>query len=273
MSTRQDYIKANRANWNDRVAVHLKDKEYYDIEQFLSGKSTLEEIEKGLVGDVAGKKLLHLMCHFGLDSLSWARLGAKVTGVDFSPAAIEAAQDLACRAGLEARFIECDVNKVTGALNEKFDIVIATYGILAWLSDIDVFVSEAAACLVPGGKFVLVDFHPIFTTLEPDDSTGQFVIAESYFSQEEPEAVEDTTSYTNRGELLKHTRSYQWNHGMADIINTCLRNSIAIESVGEYPFVYHEFFPGHLVRDGKHWIPSKCDFQMPMLFSIYGIKK
>ena len=269
----KDYLEANRANWNDRVAAHLKDREYYDVEGFLAGEDCLGDIETGLVGDVGGKTLLHLMCHFGLDTLGWARRGARVTGLDFSPAAIEAARELAARAGLDARFVEADVNEAAATLNEEFDCVVACYGILAWLEDVGVFMRQVSRCLCPGGTFVIVDLHPILTTLEPDDDTGKFFVDCSYFTPPEPERVEAAHSYASRDRALEHTTSYQWNHGMGAVINACLDNDIVIESVGEYPYLNNDLFPGHLVKKDGRWVPRNSDLQIPMLFSIKGTKK
>ena len=267
------YLKANRENWNDRVAAHLTDREYYDVEGFLAGRCTLEDIETELLGDVRGKTLLHLMCHFGLDTLSWARRGAEVTGLDLSSKAIEVARDLATKTGLNARFVESDVNEAAAVIEEKFDIVTSCYGILAWLKDIDLYMKQVAACLKTGGTFVLVDLHPILTTLEPDEKSGKFYIDCPYFSQAGPVRVESPHSYAGRDTKLEHAVSYQWNHGMGEIIGGCLKNDIAIDSVDEHPYLNSNHFPGHLRREGRRWVPKNAEMEIPMLFSIKGTKR
>jgi len=266
----KDYIEANRRNWNDRVAAHLEDREYYDVESFLAGKSTLHEIELSLAGDVKGKELLHLMCHFGLDTLSWARMGARVTGLDFSPKAIEAARELADRTGLDAKFVISDVNHAAEAINEKFDIVVSCYGILAWLADMDRFVRQAVSCLKPGGRLVLVDLHPMLTTLEPDEETGVFSVIESYFAKKEPEKCDFPHSYANREAILENAVSYQWNHSIAEIVTACLDNGLTIEHLGEYAYSNNNIFPGHMVREYRRWFLKNSEVQFPMLFSLRG---
>ena len=271
VARRRSYLDANRQNWNDRVTAHLTDGDYYDIEGFLAGRCTLEDIEADLLGDVSGKTLLHLMCHFGLDTLSWARRGAIVTGLDLSPKALEVARDLAAKTGLDARFVEADVNEAAAVLGETFEIVTACYGILAWLEDVDRFMKQVSACLAPGGTFVLADLHPVLTTLEPDDESGRFYIDDAYFSRTEPERVDSPRSYAGRDTTLEHTISYQWNHGLGEVIAACLNNGIALESVVEYPYLNVNLFPGHLRREGKGWVLANGP-EIPMLFSIKGTK-
>src|SRR5262245_11273672 len=130
-------IEANRRNWDERVAVHRADRTgFYGVEEFRRGGDTLGPIEAGEIGDVRGKRLLHLQCHFGLDTLSLARRGATVTGLDFSAPAIAMARDLAAETGLTARFVESDVYEAHAAIADRFDIVYVTWGALGWLNDI-----------------------------------------------------------------------------------------------------------------------------------------
>ena len=160
------YFEANKLNWNDRVSAHAESNEpSYDIDAFLAGKSTLKSIEIEELGDVSGKSMLHLMCHFGLDTLSWARRGAAVTGVDFSNEAIKLAESISVKADLDARFICSNVYDLPDFLDERFDIVIANYGIHCWFPDFNGFAKVAAHFLKPGGNqweafLEWVKFHP-----------------------------------------------------------------------------------------------------------------
>lgn len=130
------FLEINRTNWDERVGIHLSESgDFYRIDQFVRGGISLQQIELEELGDVTGKRLLHLMCHFGLDTLSWARLGALPVGVDFSPKAIEAAQTLRRKNNLQAKFICSEVADLPSVLDEEFDIAIATYGVLCWLPD------------------------------------------------------------------------------------------------------------------------------------------
>src|SRR5512139_2419139 len=154
-----EYQQANLALWNEWAEINVKSREY-DVAGFLAGKSSLKSIELEELGEVAGKTLLHLQCHFGLDTLSWARRGAAVTGVDFSDKAVGLAQALAREAGLEARFICSDLYALPEVLSGQFDIVYTSYGVLCWLRDLEQWAELIAHFLKPGGVFYIADFHP-----------------------------------------------------------------------------------------------------------------
>ena len=154
-----DYLSINQQAWNERTDIHFTS-QFYDVEGFLAGNSTLHDIELNQIGEVQNKSLLHLQCHFGLDTLSWARLGAKVTGVDLSSTAIEKAKQLADKAALAAQFICSDVYGFGEQCQQQFDIVYTSYGVLCWLPSMDKWAETVAKCLKPGGKIHLVEFHP-----------------------------------------------------------------------------------------------------------------
>jgi SAM-dependent methyltransferase len=165
----QSHIDLNRAHWDEVVPLHVAS-EFYDVASFKAGRNALLPVELREVGDVRGKTLLHLQCHFGLDTLSWVREGAIVTGVDFSPAAVAAARALAAETGLVARFIESDVYELPEVLHETFDVVFASYGVLCWLPDFPAWARMAASFVRPGGEFYLIDGHGIGWAL--DDTPG-----------------------------------------------------------------------------------------------------
>lgn len=216
----EEYLRTNLKNWNERVAIHAEDvSDSYDIEGFLAGGSTLNDIEITELGDVSGKNLLHLMCHFGLDTLSWARRGARVTGVDFSPEAINLARSLAERSALDARFVCSDVSRLRTNLCGEFDIVFASYGVLCWIPDIREFMQIASSFLRPGGIFCLVDGHPFLDILEWNDTNKELQIQYSYFHQTEPDACVSTHSYTNITRKLTNTRTYEWTHHLSLIMD------------------------------------------------------
>ncbi|RYE50500.1 MAG: class I SAM-dependent methyltransferase [Sphingobacteriales bacterium] len=154
------YISVNKQSWNNRTASHLKS-EFYNVEGFLAGKSSLNSIELDLLGDVSGKSILHLQCHFGQDTISLARLGAKVTGVDLSDKAIDAARDLAEKCGFAVNFICCDVYDLPDNLNEQFDMVFTSYGVIGWLPDLDKWAKIISRFMKPGGSLIFAEFHPV----------------------------------------------------------------------------------------------------------------
>ena len=267
------YFEANRRNWNDRVAIHYQDNgEVYDVEQFLSGRSTLNQLEIDGIGDVSGKTLLHLMCHFGLDTLSWARKGAKVTGVDMADQAIETARKLAAQAGLNATFVCSNVYDLPDHLTEQFDIVFASYGVLAWLPDMSAFLAIATQFLKPGGLFFLADIHPLTDILEGDVGSGKLFVQERYFHSQEPEKVDEQHSYTNTDRAIEHSTSYQWYHSLGDVINACIEHGIAIRSLTEYPYTVYNRYPGMMEKRGDRWVFTDASIDVPLLFAISGVK-
>ena len=168
-----DYIAINRALWDQKTEHHFNS-EFYDVEGFLQGRSSLNDIELELLGSVSGKTVLHLQCHFGQDTLSLARLGAHVTGVDLSGAAIAKARELNDTLGLGAQFICCDLYELPGILDNQFDIVFTSYGTIGWLPDINRWAQVVAKYLKPGGQFVFVDFHPVVWMFSNDFSRVQY---------------------------------------------------------------------------------------------------
>ena len=160
MSEQEDYLVKNKAAWNAKTAVHI-DSDFYDMPAFMGGETSLKSLELGLLGDVKGKRILHLQCHFGQDSLSLARMGASVVGVDLSDAAIEKARELAAELQLDATFVNCDIYSLKEHLQGEFDLVFTSYGTIGWLPDLNRWAAIVEHYLKPGGSFVMVDFHPV----------------------------------------------------------------------------------------------------------------
>ena len=152
MNQHQQYFEANKASWNKRTTVH-KDSTFYDLQNFKAGKTSLNKIELEELGDVKGKTLLHLQCHFGMDTMSWAREGAIATGVDLSDEAINLAKQINNEVGLNTTFICSNVYELKENLDEKFDIVFTSYGTIGWLPDLDKWAAIVAYYLKPGGTF------------------------------------------------------------------------------------------------------------------------
>ena len=160
MKKENNYIEINRQSWNNRIDTHLKS-EFYDLEKFIKGKNSLNSIELELLGDLSGKTILHLQCHFGQDTISLSRLGAEVTGVDLSDKAIESAKQIAKQTKSNTTFICCDIYDLPNYLDKQFDIVFASYGTIGWLPDIDKWAKIVTKFLKPNGQFVFVEFHPV----------------------------------------------------------------------------------------------------------------
>jgi len=223
------YIESNRKNWNERVPFHMTS-ELYAIEDFKKGKRELRPFEKELFGHLKGKKVVHLMCHIGLDTISLAKEGAEVTGLDLADDAIVEAKKLAQECKVKVNFVAGNVYEADKILTEKFDIVYLSYGVLCWLNDLTKLFEVVKNLLVPGGRFVLIDDHPFLAMLNKD-----LQIEHAYFSNNEPERVEPEGTYADRTADIK-TESYQWWHNVADIINSVKAAGLTLESFNEYPF-------------------------------------
>lgn len=260
MDMRERAHNENLRLWDAWTQLHFASA-FYDVEGFRRGGVRLTEIELGEVGTVAGKSLLHLQCHFGLDTLSWARLGARVTGVDFSARAVDHARRLAEDLALDARFIECDVYHLPEVLQEQFDIVFTSYGVLPWLPDLDRWAHIAAAFVKPGGFLYLAEFHPAFDMLS-DSGELQF----PYFNRG-PIWSEVTGSYAG-GTLANTQRECTWSHALSEVIGALLGAGLRLEFLHEHSFSPYPIAP-HLeeVRPGR-WMVRGRHGDLPIVYSL-----
>ncbi|MBU3003115.1 class I SAM-dependent methyltransferase [Paraglaciecola arctica] len=254
-----DYLEINKEAWDKRTQVHVGS-QFYDVEAFKAGKSSLNAIELKLLGNVEGKKLLHLQCHFGLDTLSWARLGARVTGVDLSAAAIEQANILKSQLGLPATFIANDVYQFDNENTEKFDIVFTSYGVLCWLPNLNKWANTIANSLRVGGEFHLVEFHPF----------NDLLSGYRYFPQIEPD-IEDEGTYTENCDGTKST-VVTWAHSLSEVINALISVGLIIEFFNEYAFSPYDCFEGLEHVTGKGYQMLHKGQQVPLIYAIKARK-
>ena len=254
----------NRANWNERVAIHL-DSDFYGVDRWLASGEGPDPGEAALLGDVRDRSLVHLQCHFGLDTLSWARAGAIVTGVDFSEAAIDAATDLARRAGLaeRARFVLSDVAGAPTALARRYDVVYVSLGSLCWLARVEEWAGVVAALLAPGGTLLVHDVHPLAFCLDDDGTTFAF----PYFEQSEPIVSDATSTYTD-GAALSQTRNYEWNHSLGEIVTALAARSLMVTHLAENPWTRYRAFD-HLVEGPRGIFRApEGSAQLPLSFTL-----
>lgn len=262
----EDYIKINRELWNKKTPVHIASK-FYDIDGFLNGRCSLNPIELDALGDVKGRSLLHLQCHFGLDSLSWARLGAKVTGIDLSDKAIEKARELNNELGLDAEFICSDVYELDKVLDKQYDIVFTSYGTIGWLPELNKWAEIINRFLKPGGTFLIVEFHPVVWMF--DDNFTRFEY--SYFNAAPiVEVIKGT--YADKDADINH-ESYGWNHPLSDIFSALLEQNLHIAEFKEYPFSFYDCFNKTVKNTEGHFQIKGLEGKLPLMYSIKAIKK
>ncbi|MCP5103936.1 MAG: class I SAM-dependent methyltransferase, partial [bacterium] len=228
-------------------------------------------IEKEELGNTAGKSLLHLQCHFGLDTLSWARLGAAVTGVDFSERSIQMARSISGELDIPANFICSDIYELPKVLAKTFDIVFTSYGVLLWLPDLDKWASVVSRFLKPGGTFYMVELHPFLNILDTEKDALPLTVRYPYFHSPTPEKWEAEGSYADRDAVLEYP-SYEWSHSMGDIINALLSAGLQIEFLHEFPYCCYARFPFMERGEDGLWRMNTKD-QIPMMFSIKAGKR
>ena len=262
------YTKGNLELWNELTPIH-DGSEFYDVDGFKNGRNTLTSIELEEVGDVSGKSLLHLQCHFGMDTMSWARLGAKVTGVDFSDKAIALARSLSKETGIKANFICSDIYKLPEVLNKKSDIVFTSTGVLCWLPDLKRWGETIAHFLKPGGVFYIFEEHPFTVVFDNSAGVTELKVTQSYFHTAEPVAWEVKGSYTGEKTDRLHT-SYEWTHSMGDIINALINAGLRIEFIHEFTLCSWRRFP-FMEQDEGGWWRLKGN-KIPLTFSLKASK-
>jgi 2-polyprenyl-3-methyl-5-hydroxy-6-metoxy-1,4-benzoquinol methylase len=262
MSKGEEASDLNRAWWDERVPIHVAS-DFYDVDAFKAGASTLRRFELEEVGDVSGRSLVHLQCHFGLDTLSWARLGARVAGLDFSRPAVEAARSLAAEAELDAEFVCASVYEAPAALGgRRFDIVYTGLGALNWLPDVTRWARVVADLVAPGGFLYLSEFHPIADVFADQDLT----IEHDYF-QTESFTFDDPGTYADLEARTEHNRAEQWQHPLGEVVSAVIAAGLTIELLHEHD---HTLFPRwpFLEREGAAYRFPPGHPRLPLMFSL-----
>ncbi len=259
----EPWFEANRAWWDERVPIHLAS-DFYGVDQFRAGRSTLEPFEVAELGDMSERSLVHLQCHFGLDTLSCARLGARVTGLDFSAPAIEAARQLAVATGLEARFEVGNVYDAPDVLRERYDIVYTGKGALAWLPDLAAWADVVVGLLRPRGTVYLAEFHPFTDVFADQDLTVRY----GYFGQPEPMVDETPGTYADPSAATTHNRTGEWAHPIGEVLTELAVRGLRVRFVHEVPFTLFPRWP-FLERgpDGVYRLPPGMP-DLPLLYSV-----
>jgi len=261
-----NYLETNKASWNQRVEPHL-DSDFYDMKSFMKGKSSLNSIELDVLGTVRGKSILHLQCHFGQDTMSFSRMGAKSVGVDFSDKAIDTANEIKQSLNLDTRFICSDIYSLDNSvLNETFDIVFTSYGTIGWLPDLDKWASIVNHYLKPGGKFVIAEFHPAVWMFDDDLNEVKY----SYFNREQIEEEEEG-SYTDKSEHLR-TKFITWNHSLGEVYNALKNTGLHNDFFQEYDYSPYPCFTNSVEQKEGQFMIKNFEEKLPLVYCMSWVK-
>lgn len=257
----QEYLEKNKSAWERKVEYDIVS-EYYNVDGFLSGENALDQLEIAGLGEIKNKSILHLQCYFGLEALTLARMGASVTGLDFCNNAIEQANKLKDKAGLNAKFVCANVYDAPKVMDSQFDIIFASYGSICWLPDLTEWAENIYRLLKPGGSFFLIDFHPLLISFNLLRNKS---VRFSYFNKENPLKFNRTGTYADLNAKIK-TTEYNWNHSLSEVISNFTNQGMQIVEFKEYPFIPLDAFP-NLKReiDGYNHVDNDL---YPILFSL-----
>lgn len=257
-----EYFRTNQTLWDHKTPVHAKS-EFYQMEAFKQGQTSLQQIELDLLPNLQGKKVLHLQCHFGQDSLSFARMGAEVTGVDFSHQAIRLARQLNEELGLNARFIECNVYDLAEQLDETFDYIFTSYGTITWLPDLSRWAQIIGRFLRPGGTFLIVEFHPAFYMFDTEKHRPAF----SYFNQGTPyEEMMEGTYADPEADLVD--KEYFWCHSLDEVLGALLAQGLQLKRFQEYDYSPYNCFPNLTRRKKGEYVYDHFGVRIPHIFAL-----
>ena len=270
-----DYRAANLANWNERVVGHTAP-DGYDIAGLIDDPERITDVvafDCDVFGDVTGKTLLHSQCHIGTDTLSWARLGASVTGLDFSPAALASARDTAGRMGIDATFVETEFYDAPDHIHEQFDCVYTSVGAINWLPDIVEWGHVLAGFVKPGGQFYIREGHPMLMALDDERDDDLLVVRYPYFrSGGEPLKSDDSESYAGSA-TLENTVNYEWPHPVSAVVMALINAGLVIDEFREHTHLDWQFFPFMETSDGERYVmPDSQRELVPLQFSILAHK-
>jgi SAM-dependent methyltransferase len=269
---RETWLEGNRELWDAWTGIH-EGSTFYDLDGFRRGGIRLRDYEIAEIGPVEGKDLLHVQCHFGIDTLSWARLGARVTGADFSERAVELARSVAAEIGLDARFVLSNVYDLPANLDGDFDVVYTSCGVLGWLPDVRGWARVVAHFVRPGGIFYITEIHPVLEAFETEGvAPGELRLTYPYWEHVEPLTFEVHGSYADPTADVHDKTEYGWNHGLGEIVTALAEAGLRIESLREYPFVRWPLDALVEAPDGTYRLPGELDGRLPLFFSIKASK-
>ncbi|QQZ40353.1 class I SAM-dependent methyltransferase [Pseudomonas sp. SK3(2021)] len=271
-----DYLKLNQANWDERAPLHAASPDY-QVQLFVDDPRHLSEVVRfdlPLLGDISGLRGVHLQCHIGTDTLSLARLGARMTGLDFSPASLAEARSLAARTGAPIEFVESDVYKASEVLPKgAFDLVYTGIGALCWLPSVDTWARNVSELLKPGGRLFIREGHPMLWALD-ERREDALLVELPYFEHSEPLVWDDDSTYVSTDRPLKATVTHSWNHGLGEIVSALLKHGLQISGLVEHQSIPWEALPGQMRCDERgEWHLKEAPWRLPLSYTLQAVKR
>ncbi len=271
-----DYQEINMASWDERVPAHAASPDYY-VDNFLADPDYLSKVvtfDVPLLGDIRGLRGVHLQCHIGTDTISLARLGAAMTGVDFSGPAVRQARALAEQTGADATFVESDVYDAAEAVGAgQFDLVFTGIGALCWLPSITRWAGVVGRLLRPGGRLFIREGHPVLWSLADSRQDGLLVVEYPYFEREEPMVFDEGGTYVSTDVVFEQNITHEWNHGLGEIISALLGAGMTITGLTEHDSVPWEALPGQMTLLGNgEWRLTDRPWRLPHSYTLQAVK-
>jgi SAM-dependent methyltransferase len=271
-----DYRSINRANWDERAPAHAASPDY-NVQGFIDDPRFISDVvrfDRLLLGDLSGHNGVHLQCHIGTDTVSLSRLGARMTGLDFSPAAIRQARALVARSGDDVSFVESDVYDAVSALSgEQYDLVFTGIGALCWLPSISRWAATVSGLLKPGGRLFIREGHPMLWSLADTRPDDLLVVDFPYFEREEPTVWQDGGTYVETDAVFSTNTTHEWNHGLGEIVTTLLGHGLQITGLVEHDSVPWQALPGLMTKDDRaEWRLSDRPWRLAASYTLQAVK-
>jgi SAM-dependent methyltransferase len=270
-----DYRDVNRANWNERAPAHAASPGYH-VDRFTADPDHLSNtirFDRPLLGDVAGLRGVHLQCHIGTDTLSLTRLGATMTGLDFSDKSLLEARRLAASAGADIRFVQADVYDALAAVGDGYDFVYTSIGVLCWLPDVRRWARTVASLLRPGGRLFLREGHPVLWALDYERTDGLLALELPYFEHPEPQIYTDGGTYVETDASFAHTTTHEWNHGLGEIVTAVLEAGLTLTGLVEHTSVPWQALPqGMHEIGGGEWQLDERPERLPHTYTLQAVR-
>jgi SAM-dependent methyltransferase len=271
------YVQVNRASWDEAAPAHAASPDYalqrfIEDPEFLSG---VVRFDLPRLGDIRGVRGVHLQCHIGTDTLSLARLGARMTGLDFSVASLEQARLLSRRAGPHVEFVEAELYDAVGLLGEQaFEFVFTGIGALCWLPSIDRWADVVSNLLVPGGRLFLREGHPMLWALDYERADGQLVVEYPYFERQEPTVIDSPGTYVETDVSFTHTVTHEWNHGLGEIVTALLGAGMELTMLVEHDSVPWEALSRQMTKgELGEWRLTDRPWRLPHSYTLQAVKR